>query len=104
MNVETAGTHPFSGQWDWICLSPKKFVEAKENYFKKADEIKVIVYNNNDLEWAGSFLSKINPACRQYLQPEWGKRDRMTPLIVEFVKDNPSWEISLQTHKYLGIP
>ena len=104
VHVETAGVYPLSGSWDWICLSPKKFVSAREEYFIKADEVKVIVYNKSDLEWLQSFSSRINSSSICFLQPEWSKRDKMMPEIVEFVKNNPSWEISLQTHKYLQIP
>lgn len=104
VHVETAGTHPFTGDWDWICLSPKKFVPAREEYFIRADEIKIIVYNENDISWAQSFTSKIRPDCKRFLQPEWGKSAEMMPKIVEFVKKDPTWEISLQTHKYLQVP
>ena len=104
VNVETAGTHPLTGEWDWICLSPKKFGPARQEYFDKADEIKVIIYNKSDLSWATRFDSRINTSCRRFLQPEWSQREKMMPEVVEFVKANPSWEISLQTHKYLDIP
>jgi organic radical activating enzyme len=104
VHVETAGVYPLSGDWDWICLSPKKFVPARDEYFNEADEIKVIVYNKSDIEWLKSFSLLINTSSRCYLQPEWSNRDKMMPEIVEFVKNNPSWEISLQTHKYLQIP
>jgi organic radical activating enzyme len=104
VHVETAGVHPLSGNWDWICLSPKKFVPARDEYYNNAHEIKVIVYNKSDFEWLKTFSSKINSSSRHYLQPEWSKKDKMMPEIVEFVKTNPSWEISLQTHKYLQIP
>ena len=104
VHVETAGVYPLSGTWDWICLSPKKFVPARDEYFDHAHEIKVIIYNKSDIEWLKTFSSKINSSSRCYLQPEWSKKDKMMSEIVEFVKDNPSWEISLQTHKYLQIP
>lgn len=104
VHVETAGVYPLSGTWDWICLSPKKFVPARDEYFNNAHEIKVIVYNKSDFEWLKTFSSKIKSSSLSYLQPEWSKKDKMMPEIVEFVKNNPSWEISLQTHKYLQIP
>lgn len=103
-HIETSGTHPFSGDWHHVCLSPKKFKAALPEAFIRADELKVIVFNKHDLQWAEEHASKVREGCTLFLQPEWSKRDAMMPLIVEHVKKHPRWRISLQTHKYLNIP
>jgi organic radical activating enzyme len=102
--IETSGAYPLSGQWDWICLSPKKFKAPYEGIAKHADELKVIVFNKSDFAWAEEHARMVGPGCKLYLQPEWSKAKEMTPLIVDYVMNNPQWEISLQTHKYLNIP
>ena len=103
-HVETSGAHPFSGEFDWVCLSPKKFKPALEEYYEKADELKVVVYHPSDLEWAEGHGQKVNPSCQQLLQPEWSRHERVMPLIVEHVKKYPQWHISLQTHKFMDVP
>lgn len=103
-HVETSGTHPLSGEWDWICLSPKKFKAPQEEIFAKANELKMIIYNHSDFEWAKEMASKTSSSCKLFLQPEWSKSSEMNFKIVEFIKQNPSWSISLQIHKYLQIP
>lgn len=103
-NIETSGAYPVSGQWDWICLSPKKFKPPVKAVLAIAHELKVIIYNNSDFKWAESFREQLNPDCKLYLQPEWSKRDSMLPLIVDYVKENPQWEVSLQIHKFMDIP
>jgi organic radical activating enzyme len=104
-HIETSGAHPLSGTWDWICLSPKKFKEPKEEIYSLVDELKVIVYNKSDLDYALQQQSKVsNQKSKFFLQAEWGKKELMYPLITEFVKNNPTWQISVQTHKYLQIP
>ena len=102
--IETSGAYPLSGNWDWICLSPKKFKGPRLEVLEAANELKVIVFNKSDFEWAESHAKKVSSSCKLYLQPEWSKHKEMTPLIVDYVKANPQWEISLQTHKYLNIP
>ncbi len=102
--METSGAYPLSGYWDWICLSPKKFKGPLPAVIAAAGELKVIVFNKSDFEWAEKHAASVSPACRLYLQPEWSKAQEMTPLIVEYVMQHPKWEISLQTHKYLNIP
>ena len=103
-HVETSGAHPISGQWDWICLSPKKFKAPLKEYFDKADELKVIIFNKSDFDWAEKYAEQMRPECKLYLQPEWDKEKQMTPLIIDYVKNNPKWSISLQIHKYLNVP
>ena len=103
-NVETSGSHPFTGDWHHVCLSPKKFKAALPEAYQRADELKVIVYNKHDLVWAEEQALAVRAECRLFMQPEWSKRETMMPLIVEHVKANPNWNISLQTHKYLNIP
>lgn len=104
IHLETSGVYPLTGTFDWICFSPKKFKKPHPVIFDKAQELKVIVYNQSDLDWAGQFQAKVNPGCRLYLQPEWSRRDNMIPVITGFIQENPEWEISLQLHKYMNIP
>jgi len=102
--LETSGTHPLSGEFDWICLSPKRKKRPLADIYSKASEIKVIIECEEDFEWAEENRKKIGSGTLLYLQPEWSKRSLMMPKIVEFVKENPVWNISLQTHKYMNIP
>jgi len=102
--IETSGVYPVTGMWHWVCFSPKKFKMPHESIYHIADELKIIVFNKHDLEWAKSHSEKVRIECRLYLQPEWEKRNEMLPLIIDFVKKNPQWRISLQTHKYMNIP
>ena len=104
VHLETSGAHPFSGQFDWICLSPKKTAPPKPDYYKLANELKVIVYNRHDFDWAIEHAAQVSEQCLLYLQPEWSKREQIMPQIVDFVMNNPSWNISLQSHKYMNIP
>ncbi|MEZ0485074.1 7-carboxy-7-deazaguanine synthase QueE [Fibrella aquatica] len=103
-NIETSGVYPVSGSWDWICFSPKKFKQPHPDIYAKADELKVIIYNQSDFAFAESFTSNLRSDCRLLLQPEWSRSDEMLPRIVEYVKANPQWQISLQTHKFMQIP
>lgn len=103
-HIETSGAYPLTGMWDWICLSPKKNKLPEGEIYKKAHELKVIVYNKHDFIFAEEEAAKINKNCILYLQPEWSVRDKVTPSIVDYVMQNPKWKVSLQTHKYLNIP
>lgn len=103
-HIETSGAYPLSGQWDWICLSPKKMKLPKDEVCEKANELKVIVYNRDDLKFAEEQAKRVGEDCILYLQPEWSKRDKVVPFIVDYVMENPKWKVSLQTHKYLNIP
>lgn len=103
-HIETSGTHPITGAWHHICFSPKKFKAPWPGIYPLADELKVIVYNQHDLRWAQEHTSGLKTDCTLLLQPEWSKRETIMPLIVDFVKENPRWRVSLQTHKYLNIP
>lgn len=102
-HLETSGTSPLSGYWNWITLSPKKFKQPLDDIYKKANELKVIVYNNSDFEYALAQAKKVNSNCHLYLQPEWSKSQTILPKIIEFIKQNPQWKLSLQIHKYLNI-
>lgn len=102
--IETSGAYPLSGSWDWICLSPKKFKAPMQQVADVANELKVIIFNKSDFAFAEENALGVQPGCKLYLQPEWSRNKEMTPLIVEYVMNNPKWEISLQTHKYLNIP
>ncbi|APU10871.1 radical SAM protein [Cellulophaga geojensis KL-A] len=103
-HIETSGAYTLTGIWDWICLSPKKNKLPQGIIYDKADELKMIIYNKNDFKFAEEQAAKVNKDCILYLQPEWSVKDKMTPLIVDFVMKNPQWKVSLQTHKYLNIP
>jgi organic radical activating enzyme len=103
-HIETSGAYELSGEWDWICLSPKKNKLPLAPIYKVADELKMIVYNKHDLEFAQQEATKVGPNCELYLQPEWSVRDKVVPMIVDFVMAHPEWKVSLQTHKYLNIP
>lgn len=103
-NVETSGAYPITGHWDWICVSPKKFKAPLSQSLLMANELKVIVYHTSDLKWAQSFVGSVNKSCQLLLQPEWSKKSEMEPLIIDFIKAHPEWRLSIQTHKYLGIP
>ena len=103
-HIETSGSSPMSGSWDWICLSPKKFKAALPEAVKAADELKVVVFNTSDFTFANSFVNDVDSDCKKYLQPEWEKSDAMTPLVIEYIKTNPSWELSAQLHKYIQVP
>jgi 7-carboxy-7-deazaguanine synthase len=102
--IETSGAYPLSGTWDWICLSPKKFKAPLPGLAAVAGELKVIVFNKSDFEFAEKYAELVSPGCKLYLQPEWSKAKEVTPLIIDYVMANPKWEISLQTHKFLNIP
>ena len=103
-NIETSGPHPLSGTWDWICLSPKKFKAPLSEFFSLANELKIIIYNKSDFEWAEKNAEAVSKICKLYLQPEWSNASEMTPLIVEYIKNHPQWELSLQIHKYIDVP
>lgn len=104
IHIETSGAYPLSGVWDWICLSPKKNKLPTAEIYGKADELKVIVYNKHDLKFAEEQAAKVKEGCILYLQPEWSVRDKVIPMIVNYVMEHPKWKVSLQTHKYLNIP
>ena len=103
-HIETSGAYELTGEWDWICLSPKKNKLPLASIYKEAHELKVIVFNKHDLEFAQEQAAKVGPNCHLYLQPEWSVKDKVVPMIVDFVMANPAWKVSLQTHKYLNIP
>ena len=104
IHIETSGAYPLTGNWNWICLSPKKTKLPLEDIYLKANELKMIIYNKNDFKFAEEQVKKINENCELFLQPEWSNREKMIPQIVDYVMQNPKWKISLQTHKFLNIP
>lgn len=104
IHIETSGAYPMSGQLDWITLSPKKTKLPVEDIYQKADELKMIIYNHHDFQFAEEQAAKVSANCRLYLQSEWSKREEMYPKITEFILSNPRWRASVQTHKYLNIP
>jgi 7-carboxy-7-deazaguanine synthase len=102
--VETSGAYPVSGSWDWICVSPKKFKAPLSDALQKANELKVIVYHSSDFNWAEEHAATVGKDCQLYLQPEWSRFKKVLPEIIAYVKRNPQWKISLQTHKFMEIP
>lgn len=103
-HIETSASSPLSGTWDWICVSPKKFKHPLNEVTFTAHELKVVVFNKSDLEWAEQHAQHVSKNCRLYLQPEWDKKETVLPLIIDYVKQHPQWTISIQTHKYINIP
>ena len=103
-NIETSGAHPLSGYWNWICLSPKKFKEPLPGILPHANELKVVIFNKSDFDWAEKYAAQVSPSCKLYLQPEWDKAAQVTPLIIDYIKAHPLWELSLQVHKYINVP
>lgn len=104
VHIETSGSSPLSGKLDWITLSPKKFKAPLADVLPFASELKIVVFNKSDFAWAEAWAAQVSPDCRLFLQPEWSKREVMTPLIVDYIKANPQWQLSLQTHKYINVP
>ena len=103
-NIETSGSYPLTGSWDWICISPKKFKPPLPGTLKKANELKIIIFNKSDFAWAAKYAALVSATCKLYLQPEWSRAQAVTPLIVDYIKENPQWELSLQIHKYINVP
>ena len=103
-NIETSGSSSLSGEWDWICLSPKKFKAPLPEVLQKADELKIVIFNSSDFIWAEKHATLVSQKCKLYLQPEWDKASIVTPLIVDYIKSYPQWELSLQIHKYINVP
>lgn len=103
-NIETSGSSPLSGQWDWICLSPKKFKAPLPEVVPHANELKVVIFNKSDFAWAEQYAAQVSADCKLYLQPEWDKAAIVTPLVIDYIKENPKWELSLQIHKYINVP
>ncbi len=102
--IETSGAYKLTGEWDWICLSPKQQKPPKNDIYNKADELKMIIFNESDFEWAEEAAKYVSEKCKLYLQPEWSKRNENTSKIIEYIKKNPKWNLSVQLHKYLQIP
>ena len=104
VNIETSGSSPLSGKWDWVCFSPKKFKVPLDECILVASELKVVIFNTHDFEWAETYAQQVAPSCKLYLQPEWDKANQITPLVIEYIKANPKWELSAQLHKYIQVP
>jgi organic radical activating enzyme len=103
-HMETSGSSSLSGSWDWITLSPKKFKPPLTEVVIKANELKVVVFNKSDFEWAEKWAAQVSPGCKLYLQPEWDKAALVTPMIIDYIKAHPQWQLSLQIHKYINVP
>jgi 7-carboxy-7-deazaguanine synthase len=104
INIETSGSHPLSGNWDWICLSPKKFKAPLPGILPLANELKVVIFNQSDFQWAEKYAALVSPTCKLYLQPEWDRSEIVTPMIIDYILKEPKWEFSLQIHKYIHVP
>ena len=104
INMETSGSSPMSGKWDWVCLSPKKFKAPLTESIAAASELKVVIFNKHDFEWAETYAQQVPASCKLYLQPEWDKANEMMPSIIDYVKTHPRWELSAQLHKYIQVP
>jgi len=102
-HIETSGAYPITGTWDWICFSPKKFKPPHPSVAAQADELKVVIFHKSDFAWAEDFAKQVGPECKLYLQPEWSKENDILPQLIEYVKKNPKWQISLQVPKYMNI-
>jgi organic radical activating enzyme len=103
-HIETSGAYLLTGSWDWICLSPKKFKAPLQEILPLAHELKIIVFNRSDFNWAEKYAALVSSSCKLFLQPEWDNAAAMTPLIIDYIKANPKWELSLQLHKYINVP
>lgn len=103
-HIETSGAYPLSGDWDWICLSPKKFKAPLSSVVPFAHELKVVIYNKSDFEWAEKYARQVSSTCKLFMQPEWSKSSTVTPMIIDYIKAHPQWEFSLQLHKYIHVP
>ena len=104
INIETSGSSPMSGNWDWVCLSPKKFKAPLSESIAAASELKVVIFNKHDFEWAETYAQQVPASCKLYLQPEWDKANELMPSIIDYVKTHPKWELSAQLHKYIQVP
>ncbi|MFP4488901.1 MAG: 7-carboxy-7-deazaguanine synthase QueE [Bacteroidales bacterium] len=102
--LETSGSHRLTGKWDWICLSPKKNLPPLDNICKLAGELKVIIENEDDFTWAEKYRARVSTLCKLYLQPEWSRYKKIMPVLVDYIKNHKEWSISLQSHKFMGIP
>lgn len=104
IHIETSGSSPLSGELDWITLSPKKFKQPLPEVLPQAHELKIVVFNKTDFAWAEKWAAQVSSNCKLFLQPEWSKAESITPLIVDYIKAHPQWQLSLQTHKYINVP
>ena len=104
INIETSGSSAISGSFDWVCLSPKKFKAPLPEVIAVANELKVVIFNKHDFDWAETYATQVSASCKLFLQPEWDKKEIVTPLIIDYIKNNPQWQLSLQIHKYINVP
>lgn len=104
VHIETSGAYLARGNFDWITVSPKRYKAPLESNLKQASELKVVINHRNDFRWAEGFATVVHPDCKLYLAPEWEQEEELMPQIIEYVKENQQWEISLQIHKYINVP
>lgn len=104
VHLETSGAYPVTGEWDWVCLSPKKTKAPLSEWYSLANELKVIIFNDDDFKWAAAHAAKCSDQVELFVQPEWSRRDQNIPKIIDFLERHPNWRLGLQTHKYIGMP
>ena len=104
VHLETSGAYPVTGSWDWVCLSPKKTKAPLVELYALANELKVIIFNDDDFKWAAAHAEQCSAQIELFVQPEWSRRDQNIPKIIDFLESNPQWRLGLQTHKYIGMP
>jgi organic radical activating enzyme len=104
VHLETSGAYPVTGSWDWVCLSPKKTKAPLAEWYALANELKVIIFNDDDFKWAAAHAAQCSTQVELFVQPEWSRRDQNIPKIIDFLESNPQWRLGLQTHKYIGMP
>ena len=104
VHLETSGAYPVTGSWDWVCLSPKKTKAPLVEWYALANELKVIIFNDDDFKWAAAHAEQCSAQIELFVQPEWSRRDQNIPKIIDFLESNPQWRLGLQTHKYIGMP
>jgi len=103
-HIESSGSSTVTGQWDWICLSPKKTKLPVKEIYSISHELKIIISDESDFDWAEENRQKVSGNCQLFLQPEWSRREQVISLITDYVLNHPEWKVSLQIHKYMHIP
>lgn len=102
VHLETSGSHPFSGNFDWVTFSPKHFKHPHASIYEQVSELKVVVKDESDLDWAEKNAARIPHNVVKYLQSEW-ETSSSKDLVLQYVLSHPDWRVSIQTHKLLGV-
>jgi organic radical activating enzyme len=101
-HLETSGAYPLTGEFEWITLSPKPYKPPHPSLYPQAQELKIIISQPQDFLWAEAQAAQASADTLKYLQPEWDSPEGQT-LIFDYILAHPQWQLSLQTHKYLGV-